>query len=194
MTENLQNDSFPGTYLRRRYCIILCFFLPVHCDLVDCARVYVTKVSSWAATHVTGIVRAGVGLGRYSMSPSGEVETPLQLVYHSAQAHTCLVVYWPFAVLHFTVGFLLSRVTHINLCRTGVPSVLTCLFSGLHYLQYCIGTCRAVWVPGQDLATPHLMYNCGKLILSPHCTLYVSLCMVRTGGMPCVFACPVSVI
>ena len=39
-----------------------------------------------------------------------------------------------------------------------------------------IGTCRAVWVPGQDLATPHLMCNCGKCILSLHCTLYVSLC------------------
>ena len=39
-----------------------------------------------------------------------------------------------------------------------------------------IGTCRAVWVPGQDLTTPHLIRNCGKCILSLHCTLYVSLC------------------
>ena len=39
-----------------------------------------------------------------------------------------------------------------------------------------IGTCRAVWVPGQDLATPHLLHNCGKHILSLHCTLYVHLC------------------
>ena len=30
----------------------------------------------------------------------------------------------------------------------------------------CIGACRAVWVPGQDLATPHLMRNCEKGILS----------------------------
>ena len=40
----------------------------------------------------------------------------------------------------------------------------------------CIGTCRAVWVPGQDLATPHLMGNCGKRILSLHCMLYIRLC------------------
>ena len=40
-----------------------------------------------------------------------------------------------------------------------------------------IGAYRAVWVPGQDLATPHLMRNCGKCILSLHCTLYVRLCV-----------------
>ena len=40
-----------------------------------------------------------------------------------------------------------------------------------------IGTCRAVRVPGQDLAMPHLTRNCGKHILSLHCTLYVRLCM-----------------
>ena len=39
-----------------------------------------------------------------------------------------------------------------------------------------IGTCRAVWVPRQDLSTPHLMCNCGKRILSLHCMLYVRLC------------------
>ena len=38
-----------------------------------------------------------------------------------------------------------------------------------------IGTCRAMWVPGQDLAMPHLMRNCGKRIQSLHCTLYVHL-------------------
>ena len=38
-----------------------------------------------------------------------------------------------------------------------------------------IGACRAVWVPGQDLATPHLMRNCGKRILSLH-----SLYAIRT--------------
>ena len=40
----------------------------------------------------------------------------------------------------------------------------------------CIGACRAVWVPGQDLAMLHLMGNCGKRVLSLHCTLYVHLC------------------
>ena len=40
-----------------------------------------------------------------------------------------------------------------------------------------IGACRAVWVPGQDLAMPHLMHNCGRCIFSLHCTLYVHLCM-----------------
>ena len=39
-----------------------------------------------------------------------------------------------------------------------------------------IGACRAVWVHGQDVATPHLMCNCRKHILSLHCTLYVRLC------------------
>ena len=28
----------------------------------------------------------------------------------------------------------------------------------------CVGACRAVWVPGQDLVAPHLMHNCGKHI------------------------------
>ena len=40
-----------------------------------------------------------------------------------------------------------------------------------------IGACRAAWEPGQDLATLHLMRNCGKRILSQHCTLYVHLLM-----------------
>ena len=40
-----------------------------------------------------------------------------------------------------------------------------------------IGGCRAVWVPGQDLATPHLMHNCRKRILSLRCMLYVHLCV-----------------
>ena len=44
-------------------------------------------------------------------------------------------------------------------------------------VQHHIGTCRAVWVPGQDLPKLHLMCNCGKRILSLHCTLYVHLCM-----------------
>ena len=35
-----------------------------------------------------------------------------------------------------------------------------------------IGACRVVWVPGQDLTTPHLMRNCGKCILSLVSTLY----------------------
>ena len=37
-------------------------------------------------------------------------------------------------------------------------------------LQSCVG-------PRQDLATPHLMHNCRKRILSLHCTLYIRLCM-----------------
>ena len=45
-----------------------------------------------------------------------------------------------------------------------------------------ISACRAVWVPGQDLATPHLMCNCGKRILSLHCTLYVCLCMYKVAA------------
>ena len=37
---------------------------------------------------------------------------------------------------------------------------------GLDTYVMDIGTCRALWVPGQDLAMPHLMYNCGKRIFS----------------------------
>ena len=37
---------------------------------------------------------------------------------------------------------------------------------GLDTYVIDIGTCRALWVPGQDLAMPHLMCNCGKHIIS----------------------------
>ena len=47
-------------------------------------------------------------------------------------------------------------------------------------LLLAIGACRAVWAPRQDLATPHLMRNCGKCILSLHCTLYVYVCVCLT--------------
>ena len=43
-----------------------------------------------------------------------------------------------------------------------------------------IGACRAVWVPGQDLAMLHLTRNCGKRTvcdcLSLYSTLYEHLC------------------
>ena len=49
----------------------------------------------------------------------------------------------------------------------------------IHHFRCCcysgyIGACRAEWVPGQNLATPHLMRSCGS-VLSLHCTLYVHL-------------------
>ena len=47
-----------------------------------------------------------------------------------------------------------------------------------------IGACRAVWVPGQDLATPHLMHNCGKRILSLH-VLYAIRTSVRAQAHIC---------
>ena len=37
---------------------------------------------------------------------------------------------------------------------------------GLDTYVMDIGACRALWVPGQDLAMPHLMCNCGKHIIS----------------------------
>ena len=40
----------------------------------------------------------------------------------------------------------------------------------------CIGACRAVWVPGQELGMPHLMCNCRKHILSLHCIHYMYVC------------------
>ena len=42
-----------------------------------------------------------------------------------------------------------------------------------------IGACRVVWVPGQDLAKPHLMCNCGKRILLLLCMQYVHLCVSK---------------
>ena len=40
-----------------------------------------------------------------------------------------------------------------------------------------IGTCRAVWVPRQALAMPHLIRNFEKhYFVTIHCTLYVCLC------------------
>ena len=61
--------------------------------------------------------------------------------------------------------------------------IITCLGSTLPVIVWpfapsgqTIGACRAVWVPGQDLATLHLMHNCGKRILSLHCMLYICLC------------------
>ena len=47
-----------------------------------------------------------------------------------------------------------------------------------------------MWVPGQDLATPHLMRNCRKHISLLHYTLYVRLCtrnMLYACWWPCVF-------
>jgi len=57
----------------------------------------------------------------------------------------------------------------------GVPSYIFLMYIWVH-LMY-IGTCRAVWIPGQDLAMPHLMRNSGKCTLSLHCTPYVRLCV-----------------
>ena len=54
-------------------------------------------------------------------------------------------------------------------------------------MYYVIGTCRAVWVPGQDLAMPHLMRNCGKCILSLH-SLYAIGTSVLRMHRPRVFA------
>ena len=40
-----------------------------------------------------------------------------------------------------------------------------------------IGACRPVWVPRQDLASPHLMCNSEKRILYLHITLYMYICV-----------------
>ena len=57
-----------------------------------------------------------------------------------------------------------------------IIAIITVQWENRRRLSITIGACRAVWVPGQDLATLHLMHNCGKRILSLHCTLYVRLC------------------
>ena len=62
-------------------------------------------------------------------------------------------------------------------CRIKVSCNRSSSKSILEIHPWSIGACRAVWVPGQDLATPHLMRNCGKRILSLDCTLYVRLCV-----------------
>ena len=38
-----------------------------------------------------------------------------------------------------------------------------------------IGACRPVWVPGQDLATVHLMHNCGTYFVTTLCTICTSV-------------------
>ena len=74
---------------------------------------------------------------------------------------------------------------HGGCCKNGLvgPGWPNSCLGCTNGLRNAIGACRAVWVPGQDLATPHLMRNCGKCILSLHCTLYVHLCthMLDTG-------------
>ena len=46
----------------------------------------------------------------------------------------------------------------------------------LQVVTITIGACRAVWVPRQDLATPHLMRNCSVFC---HYTLYAIRTSVR---------------
>ena len=43
-------------------------------------------------------------------------------------------------------------------------------------LVHTIGTCRAVWAPGQDLASPHLMRNWEKRIFSLYTVCYTYIC------------------
>ena len=69
-----------------------------------------------------------------------------------------------------------------------------CTLQIIMWYHRCIGTSRAVWVPGQDLATRHLMRNCGKRILSLHCALYVCLCTRMLYAGDHVSLCPVLVI
>ena len=57
--------------------------------------------------------------------------------------------------------------------------ICTLVFSAVRRRSHCtsasnIGACRAEWVPGQNLVTPHLMRNCGSA-LPLHCTLYIRL-------------------
>ena len=54
-----------------------------------------------------------------------------------------------------------------------------------------IGACRAVWIPGQDLATPHLMRNCGSVFCHytvRYMSVRVSARLCWSEGMPHVFA------
>ena len=54
-----------------------------------------------------------------------------------------------------------------------IIAIITVQWENRRRLSITIGAYRAVWVPGQDLATLHLMRNCGKHILSLHCMLYI---------------------
>ena len=57
-----------------------------------------------------------------------------------------------------------------------------------------IGAFRAVWVPGQDLATPHLMRNSGSVFC--HYTVRLCMCKHAYAGLRarCVSSRPVLVI
>ena len=71
-------------------------------------------------------------------------------------------------------GDYLSHLQTTPICITVAVAKLK--FVALQTLLDHIGACRAVWVPGQDLATPHLMRNCGKRILSSLYTVHMSVC------------------
>ena len=62
-----------------------------------------------------------------------------------------------------------------------------------------MGACRAVWVPGQNLAMPHLMHNCGKhnslwLFVTILYAIRTSVYAYAICWLPRVFAGPVLVI
>ena len=91
-----------------------------------------------------------------------------------------------FPLFHFKVSLKIALFQKQVLNRTIIGSYSsrkTCIHS-----HGSIGACRAVWVPGQDLA--HLMRNCGKLFR--HYTIRytrTSVCAYAIeGGMPRVFA------
>ena len=66
--------------------------------------------------------------------------------------------------------------------------ILQVILDSMHrYPQSCVGT-------GQNLATPRLMRNCGKRILSLHCMLYVHLYMRKHAYAIQGSSCPVLMI
>ena len=48
-----------------------------------------------------------------------------------------------------------------------------------------IGACRPVWVPGQDLATLHLMHNCGTYFVTTLCAICTSVRGAYAGLRAC---------
>ena len=71
-----------------------------------------------------------------------------------------------------------SKLLECHLCTENrrAPSSILILWWQSQLNRVAIGTCGAEWVPVQNLATPHLMRNCGS-VLSLHCMLYVRLYM-----------------
>ena len=115
---------------------------------------------------------------------------PNKIVSLEACLQTSVTNVWS---IHFNLPWYIQVLINFRLFYfTGFICIRQCC--SIWTLHGYIGTCRAVWVPRQELATSYLMRNCGKCILSLHCKLYVRWCMHMLYAGDHVSSCPVLVI